>query len=39
MRLRFTPRAVENLTELADYIRAHNPDAARRVRADIYRSL
>jgi toxin ParE1/3/4 len=39
MRLRFTPRAVENLTELADYIRAHNPDAARRVRAESLRNL
>ena len=39
MKLRFTPRAVEDLAELADYIRARNPAAAQRVRADIYESL
>jgi toxin ParE1/3/4 len=39
MKLRFTLRAVENLTELADYIRSRNPVAAQRVRTDIYESL
>jgi len=39
MKLRFTPRAAENLTAIADYIRARNPAAALRVRAAIYDSL
>jgi toxin ParE1/3/4 len=39
MKLRFTPRATENLAEIADYLRAHNPAAAQRARAAIYRSL
>jgi toxin ParE1/3/4 len=39
MKLRFTPRSIENLAAIADYIRARNPDAARRVRAAIYESL
>jgi toxin ParE1/3/4 len=39
MKLRFTRRATENIAEIADYIRAHNPAAARRVRAAIYDSL
>jgi plasmid stabilization system protein ParE len=39
MKLRFTPRAIANVTEIADYIHAHNPAASRRVRADIYDSL
>lgn len=39
MKLRFTPRAIANLIEIADYIREHNPQAARRVRAAIYESL
>jgi toxin ParE1/3/4 len=33
MKLRFTPRATANLIEIADYIHAHNPATARRVRA------
>jgi plasmid stabilization system protein ParE len=33
MKLRFTPRAIENLAEIADYIRERNPAASRRVRA------
>jgi plasmid stabilization system protein ParE len=33
MKLRFTLRAVENLADIADYIHARNPSAARRVRA------
>lgn len=39
MRLRFTPRAIENLAEIADYIHERNPAAALRVRAAIYESL
>ena len=39
MKLRFTPRAVENLAEIADYIHERNPAAALRVRAAIYESL
>jgi toxin ParE1/3/4 len=39
MKLRFTPRAIANLVEIADYVHAQNPAASRRVRADIYDSL
>ena len=39
MKLRFTPRAVENIVSIADYLRARNPAAAQRVRAAIYESL
>jgi toxin ParE1/3/4 len=39
MKLRFTPRALENIAAIADYIQAHNPAAAQRVRAAIYESL
>jgi addiction module RelE/StbE family toxin len=39
MKLRFTPRAAENIAEIADYIHIHNPAAAVRVRAAIYESL
>jgi plasmid stabilization system protein ParE len=39
MKLRFTPRAVANIAEIADYIRRRNPAAALRVRADIYRTF
>ena len=39
MKLRFTPRALENIVAIADYIQARNPPAARRVRAAIYESL
>jgi toxin ParE1/3/4 len=39
MRLRFAPRAIENLIAIAEYIRTENPRAAQRVRAAIYRSL
>jgi plasmid stabilization system protein ParE len=28
MKLRFTPRATENLAYIADYLHAHNPSAA-----------
>lgn len=39
MKLRFTRRAVDNIVELADYIRARNLEAAEAVRAAIYNSL
>jgi toxin ParE1/3/4 len=39
MKLRFTPRALENISAIADYIRLRNPTAATRVRAAIYESL
>ena len=39
MKLRFTPRAIANIVEIADYIHAHNPAAAERVRGAIYQSL
>ncbi|HEY6832739.1 MAG TPA: type II toxin-antitoxin system RelE/ParE family toxin [Pseudolabrys sp.] len=39
MKLRFTRRATENLTEIADYIHERNPVAGRRVQAAIYEGL
>jgi plasmid stabilization system protein ParE len=39
MKLRFTPRAIADLVEIADYIRARSPAAAQRVRGAIYESL
>ncbi|MBV9634440.1 MAG: type II toxin-antitoxin system RelE/ParE family toxin [Methylobacteriaceae bacterium] len=39
MRLRFTPRALENLADIAAYLHERNPTAARRMRASIYQSL
>ena len=39
MKLRFTPRAVENIAAIADYLRAHSPAASQQVRAAIYGSL
>ncbi len=39
MKLRFTPRAAEDIAAIADYIHARNPGAARRVRAAILNSL
>ena len=39
MKLRFTPRAVENIAAIGDYIRERNPTASQRVRAAIYESL
>lgn len=39
MKLRFTPRAVQDIVEIADYIRQHNPEAAERVRASILDAL
>ena len=39
MKLRFTPRALENISAIADYLRSRSPAAAQRVRAAIYESL
>jgi plasmid stabilization system protein ParE len=39
MKFRFTPRAAQDLTDIADYIREHSPQAALRVRAAILESL
>ena len=39
MKLRFTPRAVENINEVADYLYARKPTASERVRSAIYDSV
>jgi toxin ParE1/3/4 len=39
MKLRFTPRAAQDLAAIADHVRARNPAAAQRVRAAILHSL
>jgi len=39
MKLRFTPRAVQDLADLADDIHARSPKAAQHVRAAILQSL
>ena len=39
MKLRLTRRAAQDLTDIADYIRKQNPQAALRVRAAILESL
>jgi toxin ParE1/3/4 len=39
MKLRFSPRAAQDLAAIADYVRAHNSAAAQQVRAAIVRSL
>lgn len=39
MKLRFTPRATQDLAAIANYIREHNPRAAGRVRAAILDSI
>jgi plasmid stabilization system protein ParE len=39
MRLRFTPRAVEDLAAISDYLKARSPSAALKVRHAIYASL
>lgn len=39
MKLRFTPRAAQDLVAIAEYIRAHSPAAAGQVRAVILHSL
>jgi plasmid stabilization system protein ParE len=39
MKLRFTPRATQDLAVIADYISEHSPQAALRVRSAILESL
>ncbi|HEY4775865.1 MAG TPA: type II toxin-antitoxin system RelE/ParE family toxin [Xanthobacteraceae bacterium] len=39
MKLRFTPRATQDLVDIADYIRTRDPAAAVRVRDSILASL
>ncbi len=39
MKLRFAPRAVQDLTAIADHIRLHSPVSAGQVRAAILHSL
>ena len=39
MKLRFTPRAAQDLASIADYLRDRNPAAAVQVRAAILESL
>ena len=39
MKLRFTPRATQDLIDIADYIRERNPAASLRVRTAILDSL
>jgi plasmid stabilization system protein ParE len=39
MKLRFTARAIQDLSGIADYLTERNPQAARRVRAAILESL
>jgi plasmid stabilization system protein ParE len=39
MKLRFTPRATQDLLDIADYIRERSPNASLRVRAAILDSL
>ena len=39
MKLRFTPRATQDLTDIADYIRVRSPAGALRVRGTIMQSL
>lgn len=39
MKLRFTPRAVANLLEIADYFHERSPAGGRNVRSDIYAAL
>ena len=39
MKLRFTQRALKNLSDIADYLSARDPAAAKRVRVTIYGTL
>ena len=39
MKLRFTQRSLDNLSNIADYLSARDPAAAKRVRAAIYGTL
>ena len=39
MKLCFTPRALENLDVISEYLRSKNPSGSRHVRAAIYETL
>lgn len=39
MKLRFTPRAAQDIAAIADFVHVQNPDAAERVRGAILDSL
>jgi toxin ParE1/3/4 len=39
MKVRFTPRAIENINEVSDYLQIRNPAAAERVRSAIYEAI
>jgi plasmid stabilization system protein ParE len=39
MKLRFTPRALDNITAVTEYLSVHNPVAAQHVRSAIYETL
>ena len=39
MKLRLTPRAAQDLADIADYFREHSPQAALRIRAAILQSF
>ena len=39
MKLRFTPRAAQDIAAIADYVRERSPGASERVRAAILQSL
>jgi toxin ParE1/3/4 len=39
MKIRFAQRATQDLSDIADYIRAENPGAASRVRESILKSI
>lgn len=39
MKLRFTPRATEDILKIGIYLSERNPDAGQRVRAEIYEGL
>lgn len=39
MKLRFTPRATQDIADIASYIRARDPAAAQRVRDSIFETL
>jgi toxin ParE1/3/4 len=39
MQLHLTPRALEDIADIADYIKEHNPIAALRVRASIFAAM
>jgi plasmid stabilization system protein ParE len=39
MKLRFTPRATQDIDAIADYVYVHSPRSAKQVQAAILRSL